>query len=59
MISRELLSDAKRLDRFYIISRYPDGLTYGTPHDHFTSEDAHAAIRSAGDIIRFCQDILA
>ncbi|QXO93505.1 HEPN domain-containing protein [Methanospirillum purgamenti] len=54
-----LLSHAKRLDRLYIISRYPDGLTYGTPHEHFTREDAHAAISSAGNIIRFCQDILA
>ena len=58
-ISRELLADAKRLDRLYIISRYPDGLTYGTPHEHFTKEDAHAAISSAGNIFRFCQDILA
>jgi len=58
-ITNELLNHAKRLDRLYIISRYPDGLTYGTPHDHFTKEDAHAAISSARTIFRFSQDILA
>jgi len=58
-ISHELLYHAKRLDRLYIISRYPDGLTYGTPHEHFTREDAEAAIGSAGTILRFSQNILA
>lgn len=58
-ISHELLYHAKRLDRLYIISRYPDGLTYGTPHEHFTREDAEAAISSAGTILRFSQNILA
>ncbi len=58
-ITPEVFSDAKRLDRLYIISRYPDGLTFGTPHEHFTKEDAYAAISSAENILRFCQDILA
>lgn len=58
-IDDNLVSHAKRLDRLYIISRYPDGLTFGTPHDHFLKEDADAAINSAEVLLRFSQDILA
>jgi len=58
-ITPELTYHAKRLDRLYIISRYPDGLSYGTPHEHFTKEDAQASISSAGAILRFSEDFLA
>ncbi|OPX64087.1 MULTISPECIES: HEPN domain-containing protein [unclassified Methanoregula] len=50
---------AKKLDGFYIPSRYPDGMAEGTPADHFDSEDADDAIRSAGEVVRFCEDLLA
>jgi len=50
---------AKKLDGYYIVSRYPDGMVEGTPADHFDLEDADGAIRSAGEILRFCEDILA
>ncbi len=50
---------AKNLDGYYIVSRYPDGMTQGTPADHLDLEDADGSIRSAGEIIRFCEDILA
>jgi len=50
---------AKKLDGSYILSRYPDGMAEGTPADHFDKEDADDAIRSAGEILRFCEDTLA
>lgn len=50
---------AKKLDGNYILSRYPDGMAEGTPADHFDKEDADGAIRSAGEILRFCEDVLA
>lgn len=54
-----ILKAAKKLDGNYIPSRYPDGMAEGTPADHFDGEDADGAIRSAGEILRFCEDILA
>ena len=53
------LKAAKKLDGHYIPSRYPDGMAEGTPGDHFDKEDADDAIRSAGEILRFCEDLLA
>lgn len=50
---------AKSLDSLYILSRYPDGMAEGTPADHFDREDADDAIRGAGEILRFCKDLLA
>ena len=50
---------AKNLDGLYILSRYPDGMAEGTPADHFDLEDADEAIRNAGEVLRFCEDILA
>ena len=54
-----ILKAAKNLDGHYIPSRYPDGMAEGTPADHFDKEDADGAIRSAGEILWFCEDILA
>jgi amidophosphoribosyltransferase len=54
-----LFKASKKLDGYYILSRYPDSMAEGTPADHFDLEDADDAIRSAGEILRFCEDILA
>jgi HEPN domain-containing protein len=43
----------------YIPSRYPDVMAEGAPADHFDLEDADGAIRSAEEILRFCEDLLA
>jgi HEPN domain-containing protein len=58
-VPREILKAARMLDGYYIPSRYPDGMAQGTPADHFDREDAGDAIRSAGEVIRFCEDVLA
>ena len=59
VIPESTLKAAKKLDGHYIPSRYPDGMAEGTPGDHFDKEDADDAIRSAGEILRFCEDLLA
>ncbi|MDD5187709.1 MAG: HEPN domain-containing protein [Methanoregula sp.] len=55
----EIIRSARMLDGYYIPSRYPDGMAEGSPADHFDVEDADGAIRSAGEIVRFCKNLLA
>jgi len=45
------LNDAKKLDKLYIPTRYPNGLPDMIPADVYTSEEAHAAVASARVII--------
>lgn len=54
----EVLHAARRLDRLYIPTRYPDGLPSGTPHEYYDETDATEAERDAGTIIQFCQSLL-
>ncbi len=58
-VPKGTLKAAKKLDGHYIPSRYPDGMAEGTPGDHFDKEDADDAIRCAGEVLRFCEDLLA
>jgi HEPN domain-containing protein len=50
----ELLDAARRLDRLYIPTRYPNGFDQGAPQDYFTAEDAARAIQDAERTIEFC-----
>src|SRR6266511_775380 len=50
-----LLSQATFLDRFYIPTRYPNGLPAGVPHHYFSEEDAIKAIEAA-EVILAMQD---
>lgn len=52
--AKELLSVGKKLDKYYIQPRYPNGFDEGTPEDYFTEEDALEAITNARRIIDFC-----
>ena len=58
-IPPEAMQSASVLDRFYIISRYPNGFASGKPGDYLSDQDAHDAISSSKIIIRFCNGILA
>jgi hypothetical protein len=51
-----LLSQATFLDRFYIPTRYPNGLPAGVPHVYFSEEDAITAIEAAREEIEVMQD---
>ncbi len=46
---------AKVLDKYYIPTRYPNGLSEGAPADAYTAGEAEAAIQHAQDILAFCQ----
>ncbi|MBI4603743.1 MAG: HEPN domain-containing protein [Planctomycetes bacterium] len=50
-----LLEAAKILDKYYIPTRYPNGLDAGAPADAYTRTEAQQAIAHAESITRFCQ----
>ena len=54
-----MLGQATALDRFYIPTRYPNGLPAGVPHDYFSQDDATQAIAAAEAILAWCQDYLS
>jgi HEPN domain-containing protein len=49
-----LLDAARRLDRHYIPTRYPNGFDRGAPADYFSATDAEEAISDAERIIQYC-----
>jgi HEPN domain-containing protein len=55
----ELLDAARRLDRYYIPARYPNGFDRGAPRDYFSATDATAAIADADRLIAHCADRLS
>lgn len=54
-IPSELIEKAKKLDRYYIPTRYPNGFEQGAPMDYYMKDDAQEAIKYAQEIIHFCQ----
>jgi HEPN domain-containing protein len=58
-VPEKVIRSAKRLDRHYIQTRYPNGFAKGSPKDHYTEEDAKEAIGHAVAIIEFCEANLA
>lgn len=46
---------AKLLDKFYIPTRYPNGLPEGIPHDYFTKKEAEEAVQAASRIYEWCK----
>ena len=54
-VTRELLETAMRLDKLYILPRYPNGFESGAPGDFYTQQEAEAAIADAAAIIEFCR----
>jgi HEPN domain-containing protein len=53
-----LRTQAASLDRFYIPTRYPNGLPAGAPHDYFSQDDANQAIDAAEAILAWCRSHL-
>ena len=41
---KEIEAESRRLDRFYIPTRYPNGLPGGSPFQSFTTEDLETAL---------------
>lgn len=49
------MKNCKRLDKFYITARYPDGLPSGIPQEYFEKEEAEEAINLANEVIKFIE----
>lgn len=49
---------SKKLDKYYIPTRYPNGFEIGAPKDYFTEQEAKEAIENAEEIIKFCRESL-
>ncbi|GAG50408.1 unnamed protein product [marine sediment metagenome] len=54
----EILNECRRLDRYYIPTRYPNGLPGGIPFQHFTEEDIRNALDDAERVVNFCRKFL-
>ncbi|OGQ48385.1 MAG: hypothetical protein A3I09_01075 [Deltaproteobacteria bacterium RIFCSPLOWO2_02_FULL_47_10] len=52
------LGTAKHLDRFYIPTRYPNGLPGGVPFKHFSKGDFKTAVSDGETIMTECQKFL-
>ena len=55
---KAILNEARRLDRFYITSRYPTGLPGGTPFEVYCKEDLQEAREDVGAVFRVSKDFL-
>lgn len=55
---RTVADAARRLDRFYIPTRYPNGLPGGIPADAFDERDAAGAIADAEAVVATCRSAL-
>ncbi len=51
-----LIEAGAALDKFHILTRYPNGFDRGTPEDYYSRKDLEGAIHYADEIIRFCED---
>lgn len=54
--SPSLVDCARRLDKHYILTRYPNGFDSGAPTDYYTRGEAEQAIQDAEAILGFCQN---
>lgn len=55
---KKIIGAAKHLDRFYIPTRYPNGLPGGIPFQHFSKDDFNAAISDGEVVMAECQKFL-
>ena len=54
-VPSHIMEKAKRLDRFYIPTRYPDGFESGAPMDYYLRRDAEESLGYARQIVDFCK----
>ncbi len=58
-VPEELITCGRRLDRFYIPARYPNGWETGSPQQYYTQEDTERAVSDSEQVLRFCEGLLA
>jgi HEPN domain-containing protein len=54
----QFAASARELDRFYIPTRYPNGLPGGIPAESFTTEEARAAARKAENMLSTVRSLM-
>ena len=54
-----LVSEAKKLDRFYIPTRYPNGLPGGSPFQVFDRQDLELALDALEQVMVVCRRFMA
>lgn len=47
---------AKKLDKYYIITRYPNGLPGFTPSEYFNKKECETAVKHARKIFQFAKE---
>ncbi len=55
---RSIADEARRLDRFYIPTRYPNGLPGGTPFEVYTQDDLNQARNDLAQVLEMCSRFL-
>ena len=55
---QKIQNEARRLDRYYIPTRYPNGLPGGTPFQVFTTEDLGEALEDVGRVFKTARAFL-
>ncbi len=55
---RNIVSESKRLDRFYIPTRYPNGIPGGSPFQVYDKEDLNKAFEDLKKIVEICRQFL-
>lgn len=56
---KKLEKECKRLDKYYIITRYPNGLPGLIPAEYFDKEEAEKAIEFASNILNWVEEKIA
>jgi len=58
-IDRAVLDAARALDKWYVATRYPNGLPSGAPTDYYTASEAARAIQDAEKVLEICRGVLS
>ncbi|MCD6231392.1 HEPN domain-containing protein [Candidatus Aerophobetes bacterium] len=58
-VPEELIDKALELDKAYIPTRYPNAHPSGSPRTRYIKKEAERLINYAGEIFRFCADLLS
>ncbi len=56
-IPKNLIDQAKTLDKYYIPTRYPNAWSEGAPHEYYTESEGREAIKYAERIIEWVEDL--
>ncbi len=57
-VPKELIEDCADLDKHYILARYPNGFTKGTPWEHYTLRDAERCLKAGERIVEWCKSVV-